>query len=98
MTVTNPIIVKIDPADNVAIVANDGGLQAGTEVPGGIVLKDFVPQGHKFTLQRIEAGGKVVRYGEVIGYAVADLPEGSWLNDRHIRIPEPPALEDLPLA
>jgi len=42
MTVTNPIIVKIDPADNVAIVANDGGLQAGTEVPGGIVLKDLL--------------------------------------------------------
>jgi galactarate dehydratase len=98
MTAGNPIIIKIDPSDNVAIVANDGGLKPGTKVPGGVVLKDFVPQGHKFTLEEIEAGGDVVRYGEVIGQAVVDLPEGSWLNDRHIRIPEAPSLEDLPLA
>lgn len=98
MNTINPIIVKIDQSDNVAIVANDGGLHPGTEVPGGVVLKDFVPQGHKFTLEAIETGGDVVRYGEVIGQAVVDLPVGSWLNDRHIRIPEAPALDDLPLA
>ncbi|MBT6379172.1 MAG: galactarate dehydratase, partial [Opitutales bacterium] len=93
-----PIAIKIDPADNVAIIANDGGLQAGTEVLGSVVLKDFIPQGHKVTLLDIEAGEGVVRYGEVIGQAIESLSAGSWLHDRHIRIPEAPALEDLPLA
>jgi hypothetical protein len=36
--------------DNVAIVANDGGLPAGTVLPGGLVLREKVPQGHKVAL------------------------------------------------
>ena len=50
----NPTVIKIDPADNVRVVANERGLQAGTEISGGIVLKDFVPQGHKVALVDIE--------------------------------------------
>lgn len=57
------------PADNVAIVANDGGLPAGTRLPGGQVLVDKVPQAHKVALEDIPEGGAVRRYNVVIGYA-----------------------------
>jgi galactarate dehydratase len=40
----------------------------------------------------------VVRYNVVIGYALKDLPKGSWINEHVIRMPEPPGLEDLPIA
>lgn len=93
-----PITIKVDPTDNVAIVANDGGLQAGTEIEGGVLLKDFVPQGHKVTLERIGKEGDVIRYGEVIGQALDEILEGAWLNESHIRIPEAPTLGELPLA
>ena len=33
--------------DNVAIVANDGGLDAGTALADVLVLRDRVPQSHK---------------------------------------------------
>ena len=42
-----PVLIQIHPQDNVAIVANDGGLPAGTTLPDGLALVDTVPQGHK---------------------------------------------------
>jgi galactarate dehydratase len=34
----------------------------------------------------------------VIGYALFDVPAGSWLHEERMRMPEAPALTDLPLA
>ncbi len=93
-----PTVIQIDPEDNVAIVANDGGLQPNTEILGGIVLKTFIPQGHKVALSPIEKGGPVIRFGEVIGWALEDQEEGSWLNERNMEMPEAPSLDELPLA
>ena len=47
MTTRPPLLIRMHAADNVAIVANDGGLPAGTALPGGPTLRDKVPQGHK---------------------------------------------------
>ena len=44
--------------DNVAIVANDGGLPAGTAFPSGLTLVDKVPQGHKVALVDLAAGDR----------------------------------------
>ena len=51
--------------DNVAIVANDGGLPAGTVFPSGLTLVDKVPQGHKVALVDLAAGDAVLRYNVV---------------------------------
>ncbi|MEO6290996.1 MAG: galactarate dehydratase, partial [Burkholderiaceae bacterium] len=53
--------------DNVAIVANDGGLPAGTVLTSGLVLKDKVPQGHKVALVDLPQDAPVLRYGIPIG-------------------------------
>ena len=37
-----PVLVRAHPRDNAAIVANDGGLPAGTPLPSGLVLRDAV--------------------------------------------------------
>ena len=49
--------IRMHERDNVAIVANDGGLAAGTALPAGPVLVDRVPQGHKVALVDIAAAG-----------------------------------------
>jgi len=56
-------------ADNVAIIANDGGLPAGTVLPSGLRLAEQVPQAHKVALVDIAQGAAVRRYNVVIGYA-----------------------------
>ncbi|WP_246294970.1 galactarate dehydratase [Piscinibacter koreensis] len=85
--------------DNVAIVANDGGLAAGTTLPSGLVLRDHVPQGHKVALVDLAAGDAVRRYDVPIGYAMKAIPAGSWVHERLLEMPAARALDDsLPIA
>jgi galactarate dehydratase len=84
--------------DNVAIVANDGGLPPGTVLPAGPTLRDTVPQGHKVALRDIPADGAVLRYGIPIGYALKDIPAGSWVHERLLKMPTARELEGLPMA
>ena len=93
-----PLRIAMHPADNVAIVANDGGLPAGTVFPDGLVLVDKVPQAHKVALEDIPEGGAVRRYDVVIGYALKPIPRGSWVHERLLRMPEARSLEGLPIA
>ena len=37
-----PLTIRMHESDNVVIVANDGGLPAGTTLPSGLVLYIFV--------------------------------------------------------
>lgn len=84
--------------DNVAIVANDGGLPPGTVLPAGPTLRDPVPQGHKVALRDIPADDAVLRYGIPIGYALKDIPAGSWVHERLLKMPTARELEGLPIA
>jgi galactarate dehydratase len=93
-----PVLIKIHPQDNVAIVANDGGLPAGTELPDGLRLADAVPQGHKVALADLAEGDAVLRYGVVVGYAARRLPRGSWINERVTTMPAARSLRDLPVG
>ncbi len=94
----SPLYIRVHPQDNVAIVVNDGGLPEGAVFADGLVLRERVPQGHKVALADLAENEAVVRYNVVIGYALKDLPKGSWINEHVIRMPEPPGLENLPIA
>ena len=87
MTTQAPLYITMHEADNVAIVANDGGLPAGTVFPDGLTLVDKVPQAHKVSLVDIPAGGAVRRYNVTIGYALKDLPRGTWVHERLLQMP-----------
>ncbi|MDH6168019.1 galactarate dehydratase [Variovorax boronicumulans] len=93
-----PLYIRIHAADNVAIVANDGGLKTGATFADGLVLVDNVPQGHKVALADLAEGDAIVRYNVVIGYAQKALPRGSWVHERVMRMPTAPELEGLPIA
>jgi len=93
-----PLRIQLDPSDTVAIVVNSGGLPKGTVFDDGLTLVDDVPQGHKVALVDMKAGDQVVRYGEILGHAVRDLPKGAWVDEFAVELPEAPALDTLPLA
>lgn len=90
-------------ADPVAIVANDGGLPAGTALPegvpgAGVVLREHVPQGHKVALVDLAAGAEVRRYNVVIGTARQAIAAGSWVHERLLDMPAARELAGLPMA
>jgi galactarate dehydratase len=93
-----PLTLLIHETDNVAIVANDGGLPEGAVLSSGLALRERVPQGHKVALSDISAESAVVRYGVPIGHALKDIPAGSWVHERLLRMPEAPSLDHLPMA
>jgi galactarate dehydratase len=93
-----PLAIKVNSADNVAIVVNSGGLPAGTVFDDGLTLREHVPQGHKLALVDLAQGAPIVRYGEIIGYAIQPIPRGGWIEESLVRMPEAPSLDSLPLA
>nr|WP_312989382.1 galactarate dehydratase [Comamonas koreensis] len=95
---TTPLSISMHAADNVAIIANDGGLPAGTVLPSGLRLVEQVPQAHKVALLDIAQGEAVRRYNVVIGYARQAIAAGSWVHERLLQMPEARSLEGLPIA
>jgi galactarate dehydratase len=84
--------------DNVAIVANDGGLEAGTVFPCGLALRERVPQGHKVALVDLAEDDPVRRYDVTIGHALRAIPAGSWVHERLLKMPQARPLTGLPIA
>jgi galactarate dehydratase len=95
---STPRSIRMHEADNVAIVANDGGLEAGAVLAGGPTLRERVPQGHKVSLVDLPAGAEVRRYDVVIGRALRAIPAGSWVHERLLEMPAARGLDELPMA
>ena len=93
-----PRYIRIDASDNVAIVVNPGGLPPGTSFSDGLILLEAVPQAHKIALEDLEKDAPIRRYGQVIGYATKPIAKGRWIDETMVRLPTPPAFENLPLA
>lgn len=71
----------LDLDDNVATAAHD--LRAGTTAIVGersLCLTGDVPRGHKVALCEISCGADVIRYGEIIGMATADIGVGGHVH------------------
>jgi altronate dehydratase len=74
-------LITLDARDNVATAAED--LQAGATAVAGdgtVAIHDDVPRGHKVALTAIPRGADVVRYGEIIGAATADVAPGQHVH------------------
>ncbi|NIQ38495.1 MAG: D-galactarate dehydratase [Proteobacteria bacterium] len=73
--------VIIHPSDNVATALQV--IPQGTCIflkKGGkawrIVVCEEIPMGHKFSLSRVEKGGRIIKYGETIGIATTHIDIG----------------------
>src|SRR3954449_417096 len=91
-----PLYIRMHADDNVAIVANRGGLHPGAEFACGLRLVDQIPQGHKVALADIGQDEIIRRYGEVIGRAAAPIARGSWVKESLVQMPDAPSFDNLP--
>jgi len=53
---------------------------------------------HKIALRDLADGEPILRYGQIIGYANGAIAKDSWVREEHVRLPDPPSLDNLPLA
>ncbi len=95
---SQPLYIRVNPRDNVAIVVNQGGLPAGSRFADGLVLAEAIPEAHKVALSDIAEGEPVLRYGVAIGYAKSAIARGRWVHEALLAAPSAPALAECPLA
>ncbi len=67
-------------------------------MPGGIAARECIPQSHKISLEALEPGQPIVRYGHTIGFAKRPIPVGSWVREEFMDMPAAPPLDRLSLA
>jgi galactarate dehydratase len=93
-----PLTISMNKNDNVAIVANDGGLPGGTQLSSGLILREHIPQGHKIALVNLPIDAPIIRYGIPIGFAAQEILAGSWVSEKLLKMPDARQLDNLPLA
>ena len=88
-----PQLLVHDKKDTVGVVAIEG-LKAGTEMlcvvtadnsSFNLKTKMDVPVGHKIALVDIKKGDTVIKYGEDIGKAVADIAKGEHVHVHNLK-------------
>lgn len=78
--------VKIRPEDMVAVALMP--LEKGQVLQVGgdeVQLAQEIPQGHKFALQEIGEGEKIIKYGEPIGIAKCRIKKGEWVHTHNLK-------------
>lgn len=78
-------VIILHPTDNVGTAVAD--LAAG-EVVGAadhpVTVCETVPFGHKVALTPIKAGETILKYGESIGLALVDIPQGGCIHVHNV--------------
>ncbi|MBN2336443.1 UxaA family hydrolase [Candidatus Bathyarchaeota archaeon] len=75
--------IVVDGGDNVATAITD--MKKGEEAEGGAVkLIQGIRYGHKFAIQGIGEGEYVVKYGENVGRATADIKPGEHVHIHNV--------------
>jgi altronate hydrolase len=84
-----PEIVVLHPRDNICVAARN--LDRGESILANdcaITLVEPVRQGHKIALAEIDAGAKVRKWGESIGFATRRIAPGEWVHSHNMAIGE----------
>ena len=81
--------IVIDPRDSVAVAVAElaAGVRCTVRVGDDLLvveIRETIPFGHKFALRKIDKGEDVLKYGEVIGEAAADIESGAWVHTHNL--------------
>jgi altronate hydrolase len=77
------LAIRLNPADN--IVVAQCALLAGTRLPGeAVTVAGSIPAGHKVATHPIRKDEPVRRYGQIIGFATADIAPGEHVHTHNV--------------
>ena len=78
--------LKINEADNVAIVLDDLAKGEVVEVGGiQVTIVEDIAKGHKVALCDIAEGENVIKYGYPIGHATRLIVKGEWIHSHNVK-------------
>ncbi|GLK72424.1 altronate dehydratase [Ancylobacter dichloromethanicus] len=76
-----PRTIVLDAADNVVVAVE--AIEPGSQV-AGVVARERIPRGHKMARSRIVSGQPLVKFGQPIGVALADIAPGDWVHVHNV--------------
>ncbi len=79
-------VLKLDPRDNVLVALTT--LRKGEQVPfsgDAYTLLSDIPAKHKFVIQDLAAGDRIIMYGGLVGTTTEAIRRGDLLSTRNIR-------------
>lgn len=80
-------VVRLHPDDDVVVASH--ALTTGDRLDGeAVTVVDAIPSGHKIATRDIPVGTRVLRYGQVIGVASADIRCGAHVHTHNLRMLE----------
>lgn len=85
-----PRAILVNAKDNVAVLvepAKQGELvhiDREGQPPLELIAANDIPVYHKMALVNLEKGSSIVKYGEEIGVATADIPKGSHVHVHNV--------------
>ena len=73
--------LMVDPRDTVVMVLEDAQKGDVLQTPvGEVTLLEDVEFAHKVSCRPMKKGEPVIKYGEEIGYMLADAPVSTWIH------------------
>jgi len=77
----------LDEKDNVAVAVEPAKAGESAALSNGKTLKvnQEIPFAHKIATKALKKGDKVIKYGEVIGEATAEISPGDHVHIQNIR-------------
>jgi len=79
--------VLINPADNVAVVAQPAQKGDSLLIVGGsgqVAAGEEISTGHKIAIKEIKKDGMIMKYGIPIGKAASDIHVGDWVHIHNV--------------
>lgn len=77
-----PFALRLNETDNILIALRT--VPEGTGLPCDITAREKIPAGHKIALRPIAAGESVIKYGQIIGAATADIAPGAHVHVQNL--------------
>ena len=79
-------IIKLNEKDNIAIAPMT--IPKNTNTQMNLITIDHIPFGHKISLNKINKGDLIYKYGQVIGIASVDINKGSHVHSHNLKFHE----------
>jgi altronate hydrolase len=76
-------LLRLHASDNVAVAATQA-VDKGEATSEGVKALERIGKGHKMATRAIKSGEAVRKFGQIIGFAKADIAAGAWVHEHNI--------------
>jgi altronate hydrolase len=80
-------LLRLHADDNIAVAAT-ATVEKGQPTSEGVTTLERIGKGHKMATRAIAQGSEVRKFGQIIGFAKADIAAGQWVHEHNIGMGE----------